>query len=329
MSDRTARRGVVAAVAGVCAAVCAMLVPIDGALAQNWPSRPIRIVTAGVGGGNDLVSRMIAQGISGPLGQQVVVENRGGGIIPGEVVARSAPDGYTALVMSGSLWVGQLVRARVPYDVQRDFVPITLADRAPNVVVVHPSVPVKSIRELVAFTKAHPGALNYSSAGTASSSHLSGELFKALAGVNIVNIQYKNNSQETIDLLAGHMHMAFTTASVVVPYMKNGKLRPLAVTSAQPSPLMPGLPTVAAGGLPGYESESLHAVFVPAKTPEPIVRRLHQEIVKVLKSQEMRDQLFATGVESVGSSQEELAALVKSEIARWGKVIREAGIRDE
>ena len=299
------------------------------AYAQTYPTRPIRIITAGVGGGNDLVSRLIAQGISGPLGQQVIVENRSGGLVAGEAAARAAPDGYTLLVMSGSLWVGQLVRRKVPYDVQRDFIPITLADRAPNILVVHPSLPVKSVRELIAFAKARPGELNFSSAGTAASSHLSGELFKAMSGIMVVNIQYKSHSQEMIDLIAGRIHLAFSNPQTSQAYIKAGKLRALAVTSPQPSALVPGLPTIAASGLPGYESESFHAVFAPAKTSDAIVRRLNQEIVNALRSSETKELLLSSGVESVGSSPEELTALLKADIARWEKVIREAGIREE
>jgi tripartite-type tricarboxylate transporter receptor subunit TctC len=308
---------------------CAILAcAAAGTGAQPYPSKVVRIVTAGVGGGNDLVSRLIAAGISGPLGQQVIVENRGGGFAAGEAVYRSPPNGYTLLVMSGGLWVGPLIRRNVPYDVQRDFIPITLADRAPNILVVHPSLPVKSVRELIAFAKARPAAINYSSAGTASSSHLSGELFKALAGVDMVNIQYKNNSQENIDLMAGYVQAAFGTASAVMPHIRDGKLRGLAVTSAQPSPLAPGLPTIAASGVAGYESESFHAAFAPAKTPEPIVRRLNAEIVKVLRGPEGRERLLSYGVEAVGSTPDELAALVKAEIARWSKIIQQAGLRE-
>ena len=297
--------------------------------AQTYPTRPVRIVTAGVGGGNDLVSRLIAQGISGPLGQQVIVENRGGGLLSGDTVARALPDGHTVLVASGSLWIGPLVRRKMPYDVMRDFIPITLADRAPNILVVHPSLPVKTVRELIVFAKSRPGELNFSSAGTAASSHLSGELFKAMAGIDIVNIQFKSHSQETIELLAGRMHLAFSNPQVAGLHIKSGKLRALAVTSPQPSALVPGLPTVASSGLPGYESESFHAVFAPARTPEAIVNRLHREIVYVLKSAETRDLLLGAGVEAVGGSREALLALLKAEIARWGKVIRDAGIREE
>ena len=298
------------------------------AAAQTYPTKPVRIVTAGIGGGNDWLSRVIAQGLSGPLGQPVIVDNRGGGVVPGEVVARAAADGHTILVMSGSLWIGQLLR-RTPYDVLRDFAPITLANRAPNILVVHPSMPVGSVRELIALARSHPGMLNYSSAGTASSSHLSGELFKAMAGVDMVNVQYKNNSQETVDLIAGNVQLAFGTASVVMPYTRSGKLRALAVTSANPSPLAPGLPPVAAAGLPGYESESLHAVFAPSKTPDAIVRRLNSEIVRLLKTPEMKQEFLAAGVEVVAGSPEELAKVVRSEIARWSDVIRKAGIRSQ
>jgi tripartite-type tricarboxylate transporter receptor subunit TctC len=309
-------------------AVTLLTIVTPAAHAQTYPTKPVRIVTAGVGGGNDWVSRVIAQGISGPLGQQVIVDNRGGGVIPGEVVSRAQPDGHTLLVMSGSLWVGQLLR-KVPYDAVRDFAPITLADRAPNILVIHPSLPPRSVRELIALAKAKPGMLNYSSAGTASSSHLSGELFKALAGVNMVNIQYKNNSQETVDLLTGNVQLAFGTASLVIPSVHRGKLRALAVTSAQPSALAPGLPTIAASGLPGYEAESLHAVFAPAKTPDAIVRRLNVEIVNLLRMPEIKALFLGARVEAVGSSSEELGAIIRSEITKWSKVITQAGIHAE
>ncbi len=315
------------------ASLLAALLPAASACAQStvpgaYPVKYIRIVTAGIGGGNDWLARVIAQGIAGPLGQPVIVENRGGGVIPGEVVSHAPADGYTLLAMSGGLWVGQLLR-KTPYDVLRDFVPVTLADRAPNIVVVHPSVPVKSMRELIALAKAKPNMLNYSSAGTASSSHLSGELFKALAGVQMVNIQYKNNSQETVDLLSGNIQLSFATASVVMPQIKSRRLRALAVTSAQPSPLAPDLPTVASAGLAGYESESLHAVFAPAGTADGIVRRLNTEIVKLLRTPEVREQFIASGVEAVGSTPEELTALLRSEMARWSAVIKQAGIHAE
>ncbi len=309
--------------------ICVLALVAGGTCAQTYPTRPVRIVTAGVGGGNDLVSRLIAQGISAPLGQQVIVENRGGGLIAGETAARAVPDGHTILVMSGSLWVGQLVRRKVPYDVLHDFMPITLADRAPNILVVHPSLPVRTVAELIAFAKSRPGELNFSSAGTAASSHLSGELFKSMAGINIVNIQYKSHSQETIELLAGRMHLAFSNPLVANPHVKTGKLRALGVTSAQPSALVPGLPTIASSGLPGYESESFHAVFAPARTPEAIVNRLNREIVNTLRLPATKQLLLSSGVESVGSTREALSALVTAEIARWGKVIKEAGIREE
>jgi tripartite-type tricarboxylate transporter receptor subunit TctC len=311
-----------------CACTAALMMIGTPATPQTYPSKPVRIVTAGIGGGNDWLSRVIAQGVSIPLGQPVIVDNRGGGVIPGEVVARAPADGHTILVMSGGLWIGQLMR-KVPYDVLRDFAPITLADRAPNILVVHPSVPVRSVKELIALAKAKPGALNYSSAGTASSSHLSGELFKALTGVDMVNIQYKNSSQETVDLIAGNIQLAFGTASVVIPYVKAGKLRALAVTSAERSSLAPDLPAIASSGIPGYQSESLHAVFAPAKTPEAIVRRLHSEIVKLLRMPETKEQFLMAGVEVVANSPEELGAIMRAEIARWSEVIKRAGIRAE
>ncbi len=290
------------------------------------------MITAEVGGGNDFTARVIAQGgLSERLGQPVIVENRGGagGAIAAEIVAKAAPDGYTLLVYASNIWIIPLLRSNVPYDPVRDFAPITWAARSPSTVVVHPALPVNSVKELIALARARPGELNYGSGGTGATTHLAVELFKAMAGVNMVRIPYKGNGPALIDLMAGRVQVMFATAGSVTPHIRSGRLKALAVTSAQPSALAPGLPTVAASGLPGYESNSIYGIFAPAKTPAAIVTQLNQEIVRVLSRTEVKEKFLNSGVETVGSSPEEFAAAIRSDMARMAKVIKDAGIRGE
>ncbi len=300
---------------------------VHWACAQPYPSKPIRVVTAESGGASDLLARLIANGISGPLGQPVVIDNRMGGILLAEVIAKAPPDGYNLLIYSGTIWVGPLLREKMPYDPIQDFSPVTLVSRAPSIVVIHPSVGAKTIKDLIAIAKAKPGVLNYGSTSTGGASHLATELFKAMASVDILRIPYKSSTIETTDLLSGQTHLSFGTVNGMMPHVKLGKLKALAVTSAQPSPLAPGLPTVAATGVPGYEAVVLAAMMAPAKMPDAILNRLSQETVRFLKSAEARDRLFASGVDAVGSTPDELTATIKAEVARWGKVIKDAGIR--
>ena len=295
---------------------------------QDYPIRPIRMVTSEVGGGNDLQARLIAQGLSGPLGQQVIIENRPSGVIPGEVVSKAPPNGYTLLLYNITLWIGPLMQ-NTPYDAVRDFSPIALATTAPNVLVVNSSLPVKSVAELVALAGARPGEFNYASSGTGASNHLAAELFRAMAGVNIVRVPYKGAGPALNALIAGEVQLMFPTAGAVTPHVRSGRVRALAITSAEPSALAPGVPTVASSGLPGYESISIYGVFAPARTPRPIVNKLNEEIVRVLNRTDVKEKFFNAGVETVGGSPEQLAATVKSEMARMGKVIRDAGIREE
>ena len=306
--------------------IMALAFVTGAASAQNYPVKPVRIITSGVGGGNDAISRIIAAGISGPLGQPVIVENRGG-LITGEMLAKSPPDGYTLMLQGASVWLAPFLYRSVSFDPIRDFAPITLADKSPNTIVVHPSLPVKSVKELIVLAKSKPGALNYSSGNTGSPNQLAGELFKSMAGVNIVRIPYKSGAQETTDLIAGQVHMAFSPAGSVMVHVKAGKLRALGVASSQPSALAPGIPTVASSGLPGYEMGSIHAVFAPAGTPAAIINRLNQEMVRYLRLPDVKEKLLANSVESVGSTPEELGATIKSEMARLGKLIKDVGIR--
>jgi tripartite-type tricarboxylate transporter receptor subunit TctC len=301
----------------------------SAASSQDYPVRPIRLVSPGPGGGADFAARFIAQGIAGPLGQQVVVENRPAGVIPGQVVSKMPPDGYTLLLNGNSFWIAPLMRGNIPYDPMKDFAPITLAVGAPNILVVHPSLPARSVKELIALARARPGVLNYASASSGGSVHLSAELFKHMARVDIVRVSFKTSGTSVISLVSGEVHLMFGNAPPVIPHVKSGRLRALAVTTRQPSALLPKVPTVAGSGLPGFEVASVYAMFAPARTPAAIVNRLNQEIVRFLGRPEAREKLLATGVEAVGSSPEELVAAIQSETARMGKVIRAAGLRED
>lgn len=313
---------------GTCVAALASVASCV-AFGQTFPSKPLRIVTSDAGGGSDIVTRMIAQGISPALGQPVVVENRGGGVIAGEIVAKSAPDGHTLLFFGNALWLIPLMRSSVPYDMARDFVPITWAINAPSVLAVHPSLPVKSVKELLALARARPGQLNYGSPAIGTSTHLAAELLKSMANVKIVRVPYKGGGAVTTDLVAGQLHMAFIVTTAVTAHLKSGRLRGLGITSAEPSPQLPGMPTIASMGMPGYESSAITGVLAPGKTPDAIVQRLNQEIVRVLLRPDSREKMLNLGTDVVASTPEQFAAKIRSEVAKWGKIIKEAGIRDE
>ena len=292
---------------------------------QDYPSKPIRMVTSEAGGGGDVIARIIAQGLSAGFGRQVIVENRG--IIGAEVVARARPDGYTLLFYGSNVWISPLLR-KTSWDPIKDFSPVTLAVSAINILVVHPSVPATSVKELIALAKANPGKLNFASSAVGSSTHLSGELFKAMAGIDIVHVPYKGVAPAFNDLLGGRVQMIFSNSASMAPYVKAGRLRALAVGSAKPSSLLPDLPTVAET-VPGFEAPVPYAIFVPANTPVPLINRLNQEITRVLNDPDVKARLVKTEVEVYASSPEQLAAMIKAEIVRWGKVIKDAGIHDE
>jgi tripartite-type tricarboxylate transporter receptor subunit TctC len=296
---------------------------------QAFPVKPLRILTGDPGGGIDFTARMIALGLPATLGQQVVVDNRGGGggILAGETLAKAPADGYTLLVYSNNIWILPFLRTNVSYDPARDFSTVTLVSRAPNILVVNPSVPAKDVRELIALAKAKPGELNYAQGATGGSNHLGAELFKAMAGVNIVEVPYKGVTPAFNDLISGRVQLMFAIAASVSPHVKSGKLRALAVTSAQPSPLALGLPTVAASGVPGYESEALFGVFAPARTPKALIERLNREIVQLVTRPDTKEKFFVAGAEVIGSTAEEFAAVRKSDMSRWARVIKDAGIK--
>jgi len=293
--------------------------------AQSWPARPVRIVTTQPGSSAELMSRLIAPGLSSALGQQVVIDNRG--LVAAEIVAKAPADGYTLLLYTSPLWIAPFFRD-VAWDPVRDYAPVALAVGSPNILVVHPSLPVKSVKELIAFVKARPGQLNYGSGSTGASPHLSAELLKSMAGLDIVRVSFKGSGQALVALMSGELQVMFPTAGSGMPYVKMGKLRALAVTTLQPTGLAPGLPTMAAAGLPGYESVSLSGMFAPAKTPAPIVDRLSQEIIRMLRRAEIREKLFGMGLDVVAGTPEEFAATIRREMAKWGRLIKDAGLRE-
>ena len=295
---------------------------------QDYPNKPIRVVTGEPGGGSDFAARVLAHGLTTALGKQVVVDSRAVLVLM-ETVARAPADGYTLLFYGSSVWLAPFLRNDVNYDPVKDFSPITIAIRAPNVLAVHPSVAAASVGELIALARARPGVLNYASVGSGSTAHLAAELFKAMAGVDIVHIPYKGGAPAVNDLISGQVQLMFGTAGSVAAHIKSGRVRGIAVTSPQPSELFPGLPTVAASGLPDYQSGTLQGLFAPARTPAAIIRRLNQEAVGVLKKTEVREKLFGGGVEVVASAPEEFAATIKSEMLRMGQIIRGAGIKTQ
>jgi tripartite-type tricarboxylate transporter receptor subunit TctC len=297
------------------------------AFSQDYPAKPVRILTSPPGGGNDYVARIVAQVLAGPLGQPVVIDNRGT-LVCIEVAAKAPPDGYSLLVASSSLVTSHLLQD-VSFDPVRDFSYITHIGNAPNILVVHPSLPVQSVKDLIALARARPKELNYGSSGAGSSAHLAGELFKSLARINLTRITYKGNGASLIGLLSGEIQVLFPTVPAAAPHVKTGKLRGLAVTGLEPSVLAPGLPTLLASGLPGYRIESIYGLVAPARTPAGIIKRLDFELGKALQAPGAREKLLAIGIETVSSTPQKYAAVIQEDIARMAKLIKEAGIRAE
>ena len=308
------------AAALVAAAICAV------AQAQSYPAKPVRFVTSEPGGGNDIVARVLAEGLTTSLGQRVIVDNRG--IVAAEIAKNANPDGYTLLVYGANIWLLPYLREHVAWDPLRDFAPITIAVQLPNVLVVHPTVPVKSVRELIDYTKARPGKLDYAAGTIGVSPHLSAELFKAMTSIDIVRVPYKGGGPALNGLIAGETHLMFPNVGGAMPHMKSGRVRALAVSSAQPSALAPGLPTIAAT-VPGYEFSAVICLYAPAKTPPAIVEQLNREAVRVLRSPEVKERLFNSGAEVVANSAREFTAYMKADMQKMGKVIRDAGIKAE
>jgi tripartite-type tricarboxylate transporter receptor subunit TctC len=303
------------------------------AFAQAYPTRPIRMLvpfSAGAGV-TDIMARLVGQHLGVSLGQPVVIENRpGAGGVPGtEAASKAAPDGYTVLMTNVAHAVNPYLYPKLPYDPVKDFIPVTLVNTAPLMLVVHPSVAAKSVKELIAHAKSHPGALNFGSGGVGSTPHLSGELFKSLAAIDVVHVPYKGGAPALNDLIGGQLSFMIENMPGTLPFVKGGKLRALAVTSPQRSPLEPSLPTMVEAGVPGYEVVGWNGIVAVAGTPPEIVARLHAEVAKILHTPEVKQRLAALGAEPVGNTPEEFGAFIKAEMARWGKIIKEKGIRSE
>ena len=299
--------------------LCVSALLAGTASAQDYPSKVIRINTASVGGGSDFNARLVAQGISGPLGQSVIVANVGSGVVPAQTTAKAPPDGYTLMVHSSSVWISQ-VFLKVPYDTLRDLAPISLLVGSPSILVVHPSLPVKSLKELIALAKAHPGQLNMGSGPNGTRTHIDGEFFKSMAGINVTRIPYSDNAMETTELLSGQLQVGFVTPGPMVASIKSGKLRALAVTSLKASALYPELPTVSAT-VPGFEAVSLYGMWAPAKTPDAIIRKLNQEAVRLMGRADTKEKLLTNGLEPIASSPEEFGNYIRNDLARLNKLV--------
>jgi tripartite-type tricarboxylate transporter receptor subunit TctC len=301
--------------------------------AQAYPARPIRLlVPFPSGGGVDAVARIAMQPLVASLGQQIVIDNRGGssGIIATELAARAAPDGYTLFFgVTSALSIVPHVQRKLPYDVTRDFAPINLIAAAAYVLVAHPSQQATSVKELIALARQKPGALNYASAGNGTTLHLTTELFRSMAGIDIVHVPYKGAAAALTDLLSGQIHLAFNPPAVVVPHMRTARLRGLAVTRAKRSALVPELPTIAEAGVPGYESIGWYGVLAPARTPPAIIARLHRELMNAIAEREVRERFAANGIETLGTTPEQFASYLRDEYVKWGKVVRAAGVKSE
>jgi len=308
------------------------LISATAASAQQYPTRPVRLIAhSAPGGTSDILGRLVAQKLTEALGQQVVVENRAGasGIIGVEVAAKSAPDGYTLLITQTSIAINPSMFAKLPYNAQRDFAPITQLVVAPNVLVVHPSVPAKSIKEFIALAKRNPGSLINGSPGQGTSPHLSAELFKIMSGIKLEHVQYKGAGQAIVSLLAGEIPVMFTTPPTAMPYIKAGRLRPLGVTTTKRVEALSDVPTISEAGVPGYESVQWFGMLVPAGTPRPVIDRLHHEITRAVRAPDMKERLNSLGLFVVASTPEEFGAYMKSETEKWAKVIKTMGIKPE
>jgi tripartite-type tricarboxylate transporter receptor subunit TctC len=301
--------------------------------AQTYPARSVRIIVPfAPGGATDAVMRMMAPRLSENLGQQAVVDNRPGGAstIGMDIVAKSAPDGYTLGVANLSFSINPtLFGAKLPYNTEKDFALVSLATIVPLVLSVHPSVPARTVKELIALAKARPGSLNYSSSGNASATQMATELFRYMAGINIVHVPYNGGGPALISVLSGQVSIYAGSIPALLPHFKSGKLIGLGITTAKRDPAIPDIPTIAEAALPGYESREWQGIVVPAATPAAIVFRLHQELVKTLAAPELRERFASVGAYAVGSTPEEFAVYLKQEIATMGRVIKEAGIRIE
>jgi len=302
------------------------------AAAQTYPVKPVRVIVPfAPGGSTDVVFRILAPRLTESLGQPLLVDNRpgGGATIGMDLVAKSAPDGYTLGVANISFGANPSLLAKLPYDTARDFAPVTLVSIVTMVLAVHPSVPPRSVKQFLALAKAKPDGMNYASAGNASATHLAFERFKHASGAKVLHVPYKGGGPAVVSVVSGETMTLFATIPSAIQHFQSGRLVPLGVSSAKRNPALPNLPTISEAGVPGYEAIEWQGVVVPAGTPGPVVGRLHQAFAKVVTMPEMKERLAAMGSDAAGSTPDELAAFIRSELAGWAKVIKESGIRIE
>jgi tripartite-type tricarboxylate transporter receptor subunit TctC len=307
-----------------------MALPWYGASAQDYPTRPIRLVVASsAGGASDILARMLGQKMTEVLGQQIVVDNRGGasGVIGTDIVAKASPDGYTLLIIQPSLTINPNMMKKMPYDAERDFAPIVQVVDAAQMLTVNPSLPAKSVKDLIVLAKSKPGQLTFGSPGVGTSPHITAEFFKLKAGVNMQQIVFKGSGPAFVSLMAGEISSMFATVLSSMPHVKSGKIRALGVTTLKRVQVMPDVPTLAEAALPGFETSQWFGMLAPKGTPRRIVDRLYQAISRASSSADVKERLAAQGVEVVNRKPEEFAALIKREIAQWGDVIKAAGIK--
>ena len=314
-------------------ALFTLLLLATGAVQAQWPAKPVRfIVPFPAGGSTDIVARVLAEKLTAALGQPFVIDNRGGagGTTGSDVAAKSPADGHTVLIGTSSTHaIAGSLYPKLPYDAVRDFAPVSLIGTATIMLVVHPSVGVKSVAELIALAKAKPGQLTFASSGNGGVSHLTGEYFKAQAGVELQHVPYKGDTPMLADLVGGRVSLAFGTAVAFLPHVQSGKLQALAVTNAQPSPVAPGLPTVAASGLNGFEALQWFGLLMPAGAPKDAIARLNGETVKALKLPDVRERFQSLGLEIVGGTPEQFATFMQAETAKWGRIVKQSGARIE
>lgn len=299
---------------------------------EAWPVKPIRfILPFPPGGGTDILGRIISERLSGSLGQPVVIENRGGagGNVGAEIAAKSAPDGYTIVLVAPSLAISPSLYSRLNYDPVKDFAPVSLVATVPNVMITHPSVPARTLAEFIALARTRPGGMNFGSGGNGTSNHLAGELFNIVAGVKLVHVPYKGVNLAMNDVLSGEIHLVVIGVPAAAPHIKAGRLRALALIAPQRSPAIPEVPTAAEAGLADFEVTTWYGVLAPAGTPRTVVARLNTELVKAMHAPELKERLAALATNPTTSSPEEFAAYIKQEIAKWGEVVRKAGLKAE
>lgn len=314
------------ALVGITLAACCTT---GNAAAAGFPERPVRMVAASAaGGGTDIIARLFAQGLTAIWGQQVIVDNRpgGGGVIATDIAAKATPDGHTLLLQSVGISYAPALYKKLPFDVRRDIAVVTIVGTQPFVVAVHPSMPVKSVAELVQLAKAKPGDIRFASGGVSGASHLGSELFRVIAGVNMVHVPYKGTGPGTTALLSGEVQMAIAGVGTILPHAKSGRLRALAVTGAKRSPAAPELPTVAENGLPGYAFDVWYGVFAPSKTPRATLQKINADANAALREPETAKRFAGAGIDLIGGGLDESGRYLRSEMTKWAKVIREAGI---